>query len=76
MQTLRFKTSLKCNGCVNAIKPGVEAIKEIKSWRVFLDVQDRTLEIDFENPSEEEEISNAVRSVVKKEGYTIEQLID
>lgn len=76
MQTLRFKTSLKCNGCVNAIKPGIEAIKKIKSWRVFLDVQDKTLEVDFENSSEEEEISNAVQGAVKKEGYTIEQLND
>jgi len=73
MQTLKFKTSLKCNGCVNAIKPSIDTIKEIKSWRVFLDVQDKTLEVDFENSSESEMI-NAVKDAVRNTGYTIEEL--
>lgn len=73
MQTLRFKTSLKCNGCVNAIKPGIEAIKEIKSWRVFLDVQDKTLEVEFDD-SPKDEILTKVKNAVTKAGYKIEQI--
>lgn len=73
MQTLKFKTSLKCNGCVNAIKPSIESISEIKSWRVFLDVQDKTLEVDYEDSSKDEMI-NAVKAAVTKAGYTVEKL--
>jgi len=73
MKSIQFKTNLKCNGCVNAIKPNIEAIKEIKSWRVFLDVQEKTLEVDFEN-STEDEIANAVQKAVKEAGYIIEKI--
>lgn len=73
MKSIQFKTNLKCNGCINAIKPNIEAIKDIKSWRVFLDVQEKTLEVDFEN-STEDEIANAVQKVVKEAGYHIEKI--
>jgi len=36
MKTLNFKTSLKCAGCVNAIKPSMDKINEIISWNVDL----------------------------------------
>lgn len=72
MKTLRFKSSLKCNGCVNAIKPGMEAIEGIKSWRVFLDVDDKVIEV--ETDEDEEKIANEVKSAVTKAGYNIELL--
>ncbi|MFC2151192.1 heavy-metal-associated domain-containing protein [Bacteroidota bacterium] len=75
MKTLRFKSSLKCNGCVNAIKPGMDAIKEIHSWRVFLDVQDKVIEVDFDN-AEEDKIANAVQNTVSEAGYKIDRLKD
>ena len=70
MKTLRFKSSLKCNGCVNAIKPGMEAIDDIKSWRVFLDVDDKIIEVETEG--DEEKIANEVKDAVTKAGYKIE----
>ncbi len=73
MKSVQFKTNLKCKGCINAIKPNMEAIKEIESWRVFLDVQKKTLEVDFDNISEDE-ISIAVQDAVTKAGYNIEKL--
>lgn len=72
MKTLRFKSSLKCNGCVNAIKPGMEAIDDIKSWRVFLDVADKIIEV--ETDGDEEKITNEVENAVTKAGYKIELL--
>ncbi|NOQ26855.1 MAG: hypothetical protein GQ564_15955 [Bacteroidales bacterium] len=73
MQTLRFKTSLKCNGCVNAIKPSMDSINGIKIWRVFLDVQEKTLEVDLDD-SNSEQIANAVKEAVTNAGYTIERI--
>ncbi|MDA3952256.1 MAG: heavy-metal-associated domain-containing protein [Bacteroidales bacterium] len=73
MQTLRFKTSLKCNGCVTTIKPNMDTINGIKTWRVFLDVQEKTLEVDLDDPNTEE-IANNVMDAVTKAGYEIENL--
>lgn len=73
MKKIRFKTSLKCNGCVEAIKPGMESINNIDSWRVFLDIQDKILEVDFETSSEEE-LTKEIIETVTKAGYSIEKL--
>ena len=73
MNTIKFKTSLKCNGCVNAIKPGMDSVKGISFWEVFLDVTDKVLEVEFDNIPENE-IQEKVESVVKKAGYQIEKL--
>ena len=74
MKTLRFKSSLKCNGCVNTIKPGMEAIDDIKSWRVFLDVDDKVIEVETEG--DEAKIVEEVKNAVTKAGYKIVQLND
>ena len=74
MKRLRFKSSLKCNGCINAIKPGMEAIDDINAWRVFLDVEDKIIEV--ETNGDEETIANSVQEVITKAGYTIEKLRD
>ena len=73
MNAIKFKTNLKCDGCINAIKPGMNTIKGIGSWKVFLDDQNKTLEVNFED-SDEKEIINEVKSVVTKSGYDIEKL--
>jgi copper chaperone CopZ len=66
MESLKFKTSLKCNGCINAIKPGLEKLEGIESWTVDLASPDKTLTVVAERSSTED-IINAV----KKAGYHI-----
>ena len=73
MQIIRFKTSLKCNGCIQKVTPSMNNLKIIDSWRVFLDVQDRILEVEYSDHSEEE-VSNLVEEIIKKEGYSIEKI--
>ena len=73
MKSIKFKTNLKCDGCINAIKPGMDAIKEIESWKVFLEAQDKTLEVDFED-SDENELLSLIQDAVTKAGYNIEKL--
>ena len=69
METLRFKTSLKCGGCVKAITPGLESMKGINNWSVDLESTDKVLEIEAT-----EDISDQVIDSVKKAGYLISQL--
>ncbi|MEI6750213.1 MAG: heavy-metal-associated domain-containing protein [Bacteroidales bacterium] len=69
METLRFKTNLKCSGCISAIKPSLENIAGIGDWKVDLSSPERILEIDSPADKAEE-----ILEAVKKAGYEINQL--
>jgi copper chaperone len=69
METLRFKTSLKCGGCVKAITPGLESLHEIEKWSVDLESPDKVLEVEAS-----EDISEKVMDSVKKAGYLVSRL--
>ena len=69
MEKLLFKTSLKCNGCVRAITPGLESIPGIEQWNVNLESADRVLEVEST-----EDVSVQVLESVKKAGYEISRL--
>ena len=69
MKTLRFKTNLKCGGCIKAITPGLESLNIIDTWSVDLENPDRILEI--KTP---EDVSEQVIESVKKAGYQISRL--
>jgi len=69
MQTLRFKTSLKCGGCVSAITPGLNTLPEIEKWNVDLENPDKVLEVEASK-----DISQTIMDSVKKAGYQISQL--
>ena len=69
MKTIRFKTNLKCGGCVKAITPGLESLNIIDSWSVDLENPDRVLEI-----KAAEDVSDQVIESVKKAGYQISRL--
>lgn len=69
IQTLRFKTNLKCSGCVKAITPGLESLNLIESWNVNLESPEKVLEVESET-----DISDQVMESIKKAGYQISRL--
>ena len=69
MGTFRFKTSLKCGGCIRAITPGLESLNVIEKWSVDLENPDKVLEV-----VASEDISESVIASVKKAGYEISRL--
>lgn len=69
MEKYAYKTNLKCNGCINAIKPGLDAIPEIQNWQVDLQSPDRVLEIEASK-----DVTLLVEESVKKAGYEISRL--
>ena len=69
MKTIRFKTNLKCGGCIKAITPGLESLNIIDTWSVELENPDRVLEI-----KAPEDVSEQVIESVKKAGYQISRL--
>ncbi len=69
METLRFKTSLKCGGCIRAITPGLESLNVINNWSVDLENPDKVLTVEAPD-----DISEVVIESVKKAGYQISRL--
>jgi len=69
METLRFKTSLKCGGCVKAITPGLTSLNITDNWKVDLESPDKILEVETT-----EDISELIMESVKKAGYQISRL--
>ncbi len=71
MKKLKFKTNLKCNGCVNAIKPHLEKVDGIVSWDVDLKKPNKIIEVTTDTASEEE-IQKAIEAAISEAGYTVE----
>ena len=69
MEKLLFKTSLKCNGCINAIRPGMDSRTGIEQWKVDLESSDKVLEVESSG-----DVSERVLESVKKAGYEISRL--
>ncbi len=69
METLRFKTSLKCGGCVRTITPGLESLANIEKWSVDLENPDKVLEV-----TAHADIADQVIESVKKAGFQISRL--
>lgn len=69
METIKFKTNLKCNGCISAITPAMNSIKGIIRWNVDLTTPDRLLIVECED-----DVSADVLAAINKAGYKIEKV--
>lgn len=67
MKTLKFKTTLKCGGCIAKVKEQLDAVKEIKSWNVDLANPDRLLTIETES-----DVTAAIIKIFNATGYKAE----
>lgn len=45
MTALKFKTNLKCGGCVSAVQPKLDALENVEKWDVDLASPEKTLTI-------------------------------
>lgn len=69
METLKFKTNIKCDGCVATVTPHLnEAVGE-KSWRVDLTDINRTLTVEGSEGSD-----LAVVEALARAGYKAEKI--
>ncbi|HIX55823.1 MAG TPA: heavy-metal-associated domain-containing protein [Candidatus Sphingobacterium stercoripullorum] len=69
METINFKTTLKCDGCVAKIKPVLEETSSIKTWNVDLSSAEKTLTVEGENIDKDKLIAD-----IKEKGFTAEPL--
>lgn len=66
MAELKFKTNIKCNGCIAKVAPVLDKEKNINKWNVDLNDPERTLVIEGEIKPEE------VQELLGQVGYKAE----
>jgi copper chaperone len=64
MNTLKFKTTIKCGGCIAIVTPILNQIDGISNWIVDTNSPDKILTVETENVSAEE-----ITNVLKTAGY-------
>ncbi|HPJ61460.1 heavy metal-associated domain-containing protein [Lentimicrobium sp.] len=65
MIILELKTNIKCNGCIAAIKPGLDATEGLTRWEVDLTDPDRKLTAEVDS----EEVKENLIKTLEKAGY-------
>ncbi len=66
--TFKFKTNIKCGGCVATVTPHLDSEKTIEKWHVDLQSQERFLTVEGSEPNEE-----MIFEKVRQAGFTIEK---
>ena len=69
MDTLKFKTNIKCAGCIATVTPYLDNLTEVENWEVDTVNPDKILTVSSERISPEEIISK-----LKEAGYNAETI--
>lgn len=69
METIQFKTNIKCSGCIATVTPVLNEKAGEDNWEVDLQSPDKILTVSAENISEED-----IRTAIEKAGYKAEKL--
>ncbi|NIJ55765.1 heavy-metal-associated domain-containing protein [Dyadobacter arcticus] len=68
METLKFKTNIKCSGCVATVTPFFNKDNAIENWQVDLLSPERLLKVETSHTS------NEIADLMKRAGYTAEEI--
>lgn len=71
METLNFKTNIKCGGCVATVTPFLNDIEQLDGWNVDTTSPDKILTVQTTN----NRIGEEVRKAVEKAGYKAETVV-
>lgn len=66
-QTFKFKTDLKCGGCIAKVKPQLDSTEGIISWSVDLANPGRLLTVELADNR-----TDKIVKILKDAGYTAE----
>ncbi|MBS0032008.1 heavy-metal-associated domain-containing protein [Chitinophaga sp. 22321] len=69
METVQFKTNIKCSGCIATVTPVLNNLAGKDNWEVDLQSPDKILTVTKENLDKSE-----VRVAIEKAGYRAEAL--
>lgn len=69
METLKFKTTINCSGCLSKVSPLLNSTPGIGQWEVNLENPDKILSVNPERATEDD-----IRHAVEKAGFKIEKI--
>jgi copper chaperone len=68
MKTVKFKTNIKCGGCITTVTPHLNALPGLEHWTVDTNVPDKILTVAGSTAS----LTQEVIETLKKAGYQAE----
>lgn len=69
METVQFKTNIKCSGCIATVTPVLNEVAGQDNWEVDLQSPDKLLTVSTERAKKEE-----IQQAIEKAGYKAEAL--
>lgn len=69
METVQFKTNIKCSGCIAAVTPALNEAAGEGKWEVNLSSPDKVLTVSVEKADEEK-----IKKAVEGAGYKAEEI--
>lgn len=69
METVQFKTNIKCSGCIAAVTPVLNELVGKDNWEVDLLSPDKVLTVSADKTNQEE-----IKKALEKTGYKAEEL--
>jgi copper chaperone len=70
METLKFRTNIKCGGCIAAVTPSLNSLAGIEKWEVDTANPEKILTI----LAQEEVSPEQIVSTLKEKGYIAEKI--
>jgi copper chaperone len=70
METLKFKTNIKCGGCIAAVTPALNTLDGVDKWDVDTANPDKILTVELNDGLTANEVINALKS----KGYNAEKI--
>lgn len=69
MEKLKFKTNIKCGGCIATVQPYLDELTGIQSWDVDIQDTDKILTVEVDSADRTLSIISTLRSA----GFTAEK---
>jgi copper chaperone len=73
MKTLKFKSNIKCTGCLAKVSPILNAEPMLTKWEVDILTPEKTLTIQT-NEEDTEKVIKAIEKGIATVGFKIEEL--
>lgn len=69
METITFKTNMKCSGCIEKVTPALNELAGKDHWHVDLQNPDKTITVTGEHIRAKD-----IQNVVEKAGFKVEMV--
>ncbi len=76
METLSFKTNIKCGGCIATVTPFLNEIEQLDGWNVDTNSPDKilTVQTSARRPGDIR-VGDDVKKAVERAGYKAEPIV-